>query len=121
MCTSINVLEEAEFKIVVGSVLEDLELEKANFYKVKSEFEKGTGERVIKDRLHVLNYLKDKLLILTLEEAIFDVSKDIIGKYKLLSNDALIAATCQHYTIKKIATFDSDFDRVDFLEITKSA
>jgi len=29
----------------------------------------------------------------------------------------LIAATCKHYDIKKIATFDPDFERVDFLEI----
>ncbi len=42
---------------------------------------------------------------------------DFIRRYKLLTNDALIAATCKHYGIKKIATFDSDFKRVDFLEI----
>ncbi|RLI81692.1 ribonuclease VapC, partial [Archaeoglobales archaeon] len=37
----------------------------------------------------------------------------------LLPNDSLIAATCKHYGIKKIATFDDDFKRVDFLEIVK--
>ncbi|WP_230972195.1 PIN domain-containing protein [Archaeoglobus neptunius] len=44
----------------------------------------------------------------------------IIEKYKLLPNDALIAATCKHYGIKKIATFDEDFKRVDFLEVIES-
>jgi hypothetical protein len=34
-------------------------------------------------------------------------------------NDALIAATCKHYGIRKIATFDEDFKRVDFLEIVR--
>ncbi|MEM4945846.1 MAG: PIN domain-containing protein [Archaeoglobaceae archaeon] len=34
-----------------------------------------------------------------------------------MPNDALIAATCKHYGIKKIATFDEDFKKVDFLEI----
>ena len=29
----------------------------------------------------------------------------------------LIAATCKYYDIRKIATFDSDFDKVDFLEV----
>nr|WP_290899961.1 PIN domain-containing protein [Ferroglobus sp.] len=29
----------------------------------------------------------------------------------------MIAATCKHYRIKKIATFDEDFGRVDFLEV----
>ena len=38
-------------------------------------------------------------------------------KYKLLPNDAFIAATCKHHGIRKIATFDPDFDRVDFLEV----
>lgn len=41
----------------------------------------------------------------------------LMTKYKLLPNDALIAATCKHYGVKKIATFDPDFDRVDFLEV----
>jgi len=42
---------------------------------------------------------------------------DVMEKYKLLPNDALIVATCKHYGIRKIATFDEDFRRVDFLEI----
>ena len=41
----------------------------------------------------------------------------MMTKYKLLPNDALIAATCKHHGIKKIATFDPDFKRVDFLEV----
>ncbi|MEM0266718.1 MAG: PIN domain-containing protein [Archaeoglobaceae archaeon] len=41
----------------------------------------------------------------------------ILEEYRLLPNDALIAATCKHYGIKKIATFDEDFKRVDFLEV----
>ena len=36
--------------------------------------------------------------------------------YRLLPNDALITATCKHHGIRKIATFDPDFKRVDFLE-----
>jgi len=44
---------------------------------------------------------------------------EVIEKYRLLPNDALIAATCKHYGIKKIATFDEDFKRVDFLEVVE--
>jgi len=40
-------------------------------------------------------------------------------KFRLLPNDALIAATC-HYGIRKIATFDEDFKRVDFIGVVKS-
>jgi len=42
---------------------------------------------------------------------------EVCNKYELLPNDALIAATCKFYNINKIATFDEDFKRVDFLEI----
>ncbi|MEM2176790.1 MAG: PIN domain-containing protein, partial [Archaeoglobaceae archaeon] len=44
-------------------------------------------------------------------------SIEVSWKYSLLPNDALIAATCKHYGIRKIATFDEDFKRVDFLEV----
>jgi len=47
------------------------------------------------------------------------LSFEIIGKYGLLPNDALIAATCKHYGIKDIATFDKDFERVEFLNVWK--
>ncbi|MHC1583810.1 MAG: PIN domain-containing protein [Methanosarcinales archaeon] len=42
---------------------------------------------------------------------------ELSWRYKLLPNDALIAATCKHYGIKRIATLDSDFKRVEFLKI----
>jgi len=40
----------------------------------------------------------------------FDKVCKIMRRYKLLPNDALIAATCKHYGIRKIATFDEDFN-----------
>ncbi len=52
-------------------------------------------------------------------KAITEISRKIIADYGLLPNDALIAATCKHYGIKKIATFDEDFKRVDFLEVVE--
>ena len=42
---------------------------------------------------------------------------EIIEKYRILPNDALIAATCKHYGMRRIATFDEDFKRLDFLEV----
>lgn len=45
--------------------------------------------------------------------------QSIMEKYKLLPNDALIAATCKHYDITKISTFDEDFQKVDFLNIVE--
>ncbi|ASJ16051.1 twitching motility protein PilT [Thermococcus chitonophagus] len=43
--------------------------------------------------------------------------REVMKKYKLLPNDALIAITCGHYGIKNIATFDEDFKRVKFLKV----
>ncbi len=44
---------------------------------------------------------------------------EVMEKYHLLLNDALIASTCKYYGIKKIASFNEDFDRVKFLERIK--
>ncbi len=41
----------------------------------------------------------------------------MIRCYRLLPADAVIAANCKDNGITKIATFDSDFKRVDFLEV----
>lgn len=41
----------------------------------------------------------------------------MVSSYGLLPNDASIALTCRIEGIKRIATFDSDFQRVDFLEV----
>ncbi len=42
---------------------------------------------------------------------------ELIQKVGLLPNDAFIAATCKHFEIKTIATFDEDFKNVEFLTI----
>ncbi len=44
---------------------------------------------------------------------------ELMKNYNLLPNEALIAATCKHYGIKKIATFDGDFKRVNFLDVVE--
>ena len=56
-----------------------------------------------------------EFLIIT--EEVVEITSSLASKYKLLPNDALIAATCKQYGITKIATFDADFERVDFLEV----
>ena len=55
-----------------------------------------------------------KVLPITLS---WDDVLEVMEKYRLLPNDALIAATCKQYGIAKIATFDADFERIDFLEV----
>ncbi len=61
----------------------------------------------------------DLFHILEINKEILEISLEIINTYGLLPNDALIAATCRYYGIGKIATFDEDFEKVDFLEVVK--
>ena len=42
---------------------------------------------------------------------------EYMANYRLLPNDALIAATCRTYGIDPIATFDKDFKRVPQLRV----
>ncbi|HHG75545.1 MAG TPA: PIN domain-containing protein [Persephonella sp.] len=42
-----------------------------------------------------------------------------IEKYNLLTNDALILATCKYYGIDKIASLDSDFEKATVSENIK--
>lgn len=45
--------------------------------------------------------------------------RETMIKYRLLPYDALIASTCYRNGIKKIASLDRDFRRVDFLEVVE--
>ncbi len=113
----INVAEESSYKIILESCIEIFGHK--NFFDLKKLLEKSDRERVdiIFKRLHVLNIFLNNVEILHLNRNIFDSAKVFMEKYRLLPNDAIIAATGEYYGIKKIATFDRDFKRVEFLEI----
>ena len=64
-----------------------------------------------------LEFLKKFSILILENKCNVDDFQSIMEKYNLLPNDALIVATCKHYEIKKIATFDEDFKRVEFLEV----
>jgi len=66
-----------------------------------------------------ISTILDTFDIVVFPPASFAEMFEVMVSYGLLPNDALIAATCKHYGIKKIATFDDDFNRVDFLEVVE--
>ena len=116
--TSTNVLEEVSYKIIIDSVLEEIKLQKASFYKIKELFEREVAKELIEKRLHVLNFIASKINVISPNFDDFNLAKRFINKYKLLSNDALILAIALRNGINKLATFDSDFKRVrDLIEI----
>jgi predicted nucleic acid-binding protein len=84
----VNVLEETSVKIIISSVLESQKLESHSFYRIKKEFERGRGRELVVERLHLLNSIKDKLIVLEVNEDIFKSSKEVVKKHCLLPNDA---------------------------------
>ncbi len=117
----VNLIVETEFTEKTKRIVEEY---------IDEEF--LTSITVVEETLFVLKRLigksnpeiveKVKTLIEGLEITVIDQLPfseflEVFGSYDLLPNDALIAATCKHYGIKRIATFDEDFNRVDFLEV----
>jgi predicted nucleic acid-binding protein len=110
---SISVYEEA-FYVGVRLLAEE-RLNVKGKYDLR-DYIKKKGYDFAKDFLERLHKL------LELVELIDDTKnvnfvRNVAEEYGLLPNDALIAATCKHHGIRKIATFDPDFKRVDFLEV----
>jgi len=85
----------------------------------KSYAIKKSPEEISNINLNKIIELLDLAETLSMNKEIEDLSFEITKKYGLLPNDALIAATCKHYGIRDIATFDKDFERVEFLNIWK--
>ena len=67
------------------------------------------------------NYSELLLLFKVLEEnkEVLNISLGFIEKYNLLTNDALILATCKYYGIDKIASLDNDFKKATISENIK--
>ena len=117
--SSINVLEETFYKSIILKTFE--KFGKISKYTAKKKYIKNPA--LYNDIIMFFEEFIDSLVreghlkILEVDHEIFTLSVKISKRYGLLPNDALIAATCKHHAIRKIATFDPDFKRVDFLEI----
>jgi len=112
--TSIIVLNELLHKLVIGEIAE----------KCGVKLSQVPG--IIKQDPTILSNLKSYVLvnkielipnleILSATKEIFSLAKSYMVKYNLMTNDAIIVATCKISGISNIATNDGDFDRVDFL------
>jgi len=123
-------VEEGEFKGFINPVVADEVFYKSIVAEVMTKRNIALRDipSYIKSNPSVLKTLKNpyKVIedILSKENIdVLDSSKTLekithfVKNYTLLPSDALIAATCKGYGITKIATFDKDFERVDFLEI----
>ena len=118
--TSTNVIEEVVYVLIKEKAGEIVGVEKhydlLKYLRDNPEVVMEVGKEVISDVSDFLDFWKIRILPPAMHLDMFE----IIAEYGLLPNDALIVATCKYYGIKKIATFDEDFKRVDFLEIIKA-
>jgi predicted nucleic acid-binding protein len=110
---SSSVYEEAFYVGVKLLAVERLSIK--GKYDLKNQIKKK-GYGFANDFLDRLHKLFELVTLIDDTKNVKSV-RDVAEKYRLLPNDALIAATCKHYGIKNIATFDSDFDSVDFLDV----
>lgn len=108
-----NILEETTF-ILIREELAHKGILK--FYDQRDFIEKN-GYVSLFVYKKFLEFLKKFSILILENKCNVDDFQSIMEKYNLLPNDALIVATCKHYEIKKIATFDEDFKRVEFLEV----
>lgn len=76
-------------------------------------------EPFIEELTKFLNLLDDLYIKVLRDHQDVTEILELMKNHKLLPNDALIAGTCRHHGVEKIATFDQDFERVDFLEVVK--
>lgn len=86
-----------------------------------SEFRKAIihkGYSPFKEDLDLIFRLVEErdILVLSINDNLDDWRNAMIS-YNLMPDDAMIASTCLKHEIFKIATFDSDFLRVDWLSV----
>lgn len=117
LATSINVVEEVLF-VLTRELLKNKKISgKENILLFISA--KGYSE-IETELLKFLSLLEElEVIVLDLKVSSRDLFRTM-KEFYLLPNDALIAAICRSHEIKRIATFDEDFKKVDFLEIFDS-
>ncbi len=116
-CTTFTVLNEVVY--VISRKIAERKYGIRSYYEFRSLIAKEGYDFCAQEIKTLLKLFEDlRITVLSDYQNVDEVCK-IMSKYKLLPNDALIAATCKHYGIRKIATFDEDFRRVDFLEVVK--
>lgn len=112
--TILNVLEEV---VYVGFSI----IHESRGFKLRDEIRKGLNDDAKLFLSSLRSFVDEFQIRLVQPPDDLDLLLYTIERYGLLPNDALIAATCSHHAIGRIATFDSDFERVDYLEIVEVA
>lgn len=75
------------------------------------------GWKPFSEVVEALNSLLDEIGVLIVSDSFrMDELYEIMERYHLLPSDAQIVLVCRNHNVRHIATFDSDFKRVDWLK-----
>ena len=113
--TSLRTIEETSYILV--RVYLSKHYGARGMYQVRELIRKH-GLEYVKDELVTLRRLLSDYNIITLQDkATIEEIHETMTKYRLLPGDAIIALTCKHRGIGKLAMFDKDFKRVPWPEV----
>ncbi len=92
----------------------------SNIYDVKQFVKTQDGLKLIETAFSmVLDLIEDAGIDIVPDESRAGIIKEVASLYGLLPSDATILATCIRHGIPRIATFDSDFENIDVIEVVK--
>jgi predicted nucleic acid-binding protein len=92
----------------------------SNIYDAKRFVKTSEGSKLLETAFSmVLGLVDDAGISLVPDESRPEIIKEVAAMYGLLPSDATILATCVKHGIPRIATFDSDFEDVDGIEIVR--
>lgn len=117
--TSYAVLNEVKFKLLINKAIEDYKTNKKyeliKIVNTNSDLRASVMERYLKFFLSISQLVK----IIDLDMITEKLACSLIIEYGLLPTDASIAASMVKNNIKKILTDDSDFKKVDTIEVVE--
>ncbi len=108
--TSVVVLNELLHKLILGEVSKKRSITLSQTFDYIKKNPDVLSSLEAYDIIEKIEKMQN-LTILEVAPAIFASAREYMKKFKLMSNDALNAATCKVYGITNIATSDADFER----------
>ncbi|CAD5244260.1 PIN domain-containing protein [Thermococcus camini] len=92
----------------------------SNIYDVKRFVKTTDGLKLIETAFSmVLGLIGDAGIYILPDEDRAEIIKEVAAMYGLLPSDATILATCIKHGIPRIATFDSDFEGINAIEVIR--
>lgn len=114
--TSVLVLNEIWYKLLVANVIEKYEVERKD---VKGFIKKTPDVFKLKEPKRAVNEIEKFVKILPTPSKAIALAKEYSTEYLLLTSDAIILATMKLNNITNLASNDSDFERVDWINLYK--